>query len=65
MFDLSIQENIAYGDNSRENIPVEEIIEAAKKANIHDFISKLPLVCAAVYKFRDIFRFRESNFTFF
>lgn len=42
LFDLSIKENIAYGDNSRE-ISMDEIIEAAKKANIHDFISKLPL----------------------
>ena len=43
LFDLSIQENIAYGDNSRE-VSLEECIEAAKKANIHDFISKLPQV---------------------
>ncbi len=41
---MSIAENIAYGDNTRENIPIEEIIEASKKANIHDFITKLPLV---------------------
>jgi ABC-type multidrug transport system fused ATPase/permease subunit len=43
LFDLSIAENIAYGDNSRE-VPMDEIIEAAKKANIHDFITKLPQV---------------------
>ncbi len=42
LFDLSIQENIAYGDNSRE-VTLDECIEAAKKANIHDFISKLPM----------------------
>ncbi|CAF4892140.1 unnamed protein product [Rotaria sp. Silwood1] len=42
LFDMSIKENIAYGDNSRSNIPMEEIIEAAKNANIHDFIQKLP-----------------------
>nr|UOU03319.1 ATP-binding cassette subfamily B1-1 [Brachionus rubens] len=41
LFDMTIHENIAYGDNSRE-CSREEIIEAAKKANIHDFISKLP-----------------------
>ncbi len=39
---MSIRENISYGDNSRETIPLEEIIEAAKKANIHDFIQLLP-----------------------
>lgn len=41
LFDRSIAENIAYGDNSR-NIPLAEIIEAAKLANIHDFIRGLP-----------------------
>jgi ATP-binding cassette subfamily B (MDR/TAP) protein 1 len=39
---MSIRENISYGDNSRETIPIEEIIEAAKHANIHDFIQQLP-----------------------
>ena len=43
LFDLSIQENIAYGDNSRE-VSLVECMEAAKKANIHDFISNLPQV---------------------
>jgi ABC-type multidrug transport system fused ATPase/permease subunit len=43
LFDTTIAENIAYGDNSRV-VPMEEIIEAAKKANIHDFISNLPQV---------------------
>ncbi|KAK9877123.1 hypothetical protein WA026_016869 [Henosepilachna vigintioctopunctata] len=42
LFDRTIGENIAYGDNSR-NVTAEEIIEAAKKANIHNFISSLPL----------------------
>jgi ABC-type multidrug transport system fused ATPase/permease subunit len=41
LFEGTIGENIAYGDNSRQ-VTMEEIIEAAKKANIHDFISKLP-----------------------
>lgn len=44
LFDRTIGENIAYGDNSRK-ITTEEIIEAAKNANIHNFISSLPLVC--------------------
>ena len=43
LFDTSIRANIAYGDNSRE-IPMHEIIQAAKDANIHDFISSLPQV---------------------
>jgi len=42
LFDISIRENIAYGDNSRNDIPLDEIIEAAKQANIHDFIHLLP-----------------------
>ncbi len=45
LFDMSIKENIAYGDTSRDDIPMEEIIEAAKNANIHDFIiQRLPNV---------------------
>ncbi|XP_022083099.1 multidrug resistance protein 1A-like isoform X2 [Acanthaster planci] len=41
LFDLSVAENIAYGDNSRV-VPMLEVIEAARKANIHDFIASLP-----------------------
>ncbi|KAM8811461.1 phosphatidylcholine translocator ABCB4-like [Eudromia elegans] len=41
LFDCTIAENIAYGDNSRE-VPHEEIVSAAKKANIHSFIESLP-----------------------
>ncbi|CAF1405661.1 unnamed protein product, partial [Didymodactylos carnosus] len=41
LFDMTVQENIAYGDHSRQ-ISMKEIIEAAKKANIHDFIQLLP-----------------------
>lgn len=41
LFDRTIAENIAYGDNTRE-IPMPEIIEAAKTANIHEFIINLP-----------------------
>ncbi|MBE6887831.1 MAG: ABC transporter ATP-binding protein [Ruminococcaceae bacterium] len=39
MFYATIRENIAYG---KEGATEEEIIEAAKKANIHDFIMSLP-----------------------
>lgn len=38
---MSIAENIAYGDNSR-TVSMEEIVQAAKKANIHSFILNLP-----------------------
>ncbi|XP_040289642.1 ATP-dependent translocase ABCB1-like [Bufo bufo] len=41
LFDCSIKENIQYGDNSRL-VPQEEVIEAAKAANIHTFIMNLP-----------------------
>uniref|UniRef100_A0A8B9TLP4 Phosphatidylcholine translocator ABCB4 n=1 Tax=Anas platyrhynchos TaxID=8839 RepID=A0A8B9TLP4_ANAPL len=41
LFDCTIAENIAYGDNSRE-VPHEEIVSAAKEANIHSFIDSLP-----------------------
>ncbi|KAL0883026.1 hypothetical protein ABMA27_016507 [Loxostege sticticalis] len=41
LFDRTIAENIAYGDNSRT--PAEhEIVDAAKQANIHSFIVSLP-----------------------
>ncbi len=43
LFDLSIRENIAYGLCNQE-VPMEAIIEAAKQANIHDFINDLPEV---------------------
>ncbi|PBC34312.1 Multidrug resistance protein [Apis cerana cerana] len=42
LFDRTIAENIAYGDNFRL-VPMDEIIEAAKKSNIHSFVSSLPL----------------------
>lgn len=41
LFDCSIAENIAYGDNSRV-VSHEEIVQAAKEANIHHFIETLP-----------------------
>ncbi|XP_066999280.2 multidrug resistance protein homolog 49 isoform X2 [Anabrus simplex] len=41
LFDRTIAENIAYGDNSR-TVPMDEIIAAAKKSNIHSFIAALP-----------------------
>ncbi|XP_047539105.1 multidrug resistance protein homolog 49-like isoform X1 [Vanessa atalanta] len=41
LFDRTIAENIAYGDNTR-NVPIEEIVIAAKAANVHSFIAALP-----------------------
>ncbi|CAH7467323.1 ATP-dependent translocase ABCB1 [Phodopus roborovskii] len=41
LFDCSIAENIAYGDNSRV-VSQDEILRAAKEANIHQFIESLP-----------------------
>lgn len=43
LFDLTIAENIAYGDNCRV-VGHEEIIRAAKQANIHSFVESLPQV---------------------
>ncbi|CAF4340576.1 unnamed protein product [Rotaria socialis] len=39
LFNLTVAENIAYG---LENILIEDIIDAATKANIHHFIEQLP-----------------------
>uniref|UniRef100_A0A4W6C8W9 ATP-binding cassette, sub-family B (MDR/TAP), member 4 n=1 Tax=Lates calcarifer TaxID=8187 RepID=A0A4W6C8W9_LATCA len=41
LFDCTLAENIAYGDNSR-TVTMEEIQAAAKAANIHNFIEELP-----------------------
>lgn len=43
LFDRTIAENIAYGDNLRF-VSQAEIIAAAQKANIHNFIVSLPAV---------------------
>ena len=41
LFNRTLAENIAYGDNSKE-VTMEEVIAAARKANIHQFITNLP-----------------------
>ncbi|XP_054646389.1 bile salt export pump-like [Dunckerocampus dactyliophorus] len=41
LFDCSIAENIKYGDNSRD-IGTDEVISAAKKSQLHDFVMSLP-----------------------
>lgn len=39
LFDTTVKENIAYGSNGAS---MDEVIEAAKNANAHEFIEKLP-----------------------
>ncbi|XP_028971452.2 ATP-binding cassette, sub-family B (MDR/TAP), member 4 isoform X1 [Esox lucius] len=41
LFDCSLAENIAYGDNTRK-VSMKEIQSAAEAANIHSFIDQLP-----------------------
>merc|ERR1711953_1087761 len=41
LFDRTIADNIRYGDNARD-VTMEEVVEAARKANIHQFVSGLP-----------------------
>ena len=43
LFAATVRENIAYGDLTRD-VPMSDIIEAAKMANIHEFITTLPQV---------------------
>ena len=43
LFDLSIRENIAYGDNTRQ-LTQQQIEQAAQMANIHESIIGLPQV---------------------
>ena len=46
LFSSSIAENIALGG---ENVTREQILQSAKEANAHDFISKLPQVSYHLY----------------
>ena len=43
LFEASIADNIRYGANFKE-VTEEEVIEAAKVANVHEFVSSLPQV---------------------
>lgn len=51
LFDTTIAGNIAYGDNSRV-VSMDEIIAAARQANIHNFIESLPSVSTLALSFR-------------
>ena len=42
LFATTIEENIRYG---RDGVTQQEIEQACKMSNCHDFISKLPQVC--------------------
>ena len=46
LFGTTIYENIQFG---REDATKEEIIQAAKNANAHDFIMNLPDVCSKIF----------------
>lgn len=48
LFEMTIKENIAYGDQTRE-IPMSEIIAAARQANIHEYIVTLPKVTCSIF----------------
>lgn len=48
LFDRTIGDNIAYGANHK-NVSKEEIVEAAVNANIHTFVTSLPLVSRYIY----------------
>lgn len=43
LFNATVKENIAYGDNSRE-VDMNEIKQVASQANVHNFITSLPQV---------------------
>lgn len=45
LFDCSIAENIQYGDNTHK-VSREEVVKAAMKAHLHDFVMALPEVRA-------------------
>ena len=46
LFGFTIRENIILGKPNARN---EEIVQAAKEANCHDFIENLPQVCIGQY----------------
>ena len=54
LFNISIRDNIAYGNNSRE-ITQDEIENAARTANIHDLIISLPKVYCFFFFFSSIY----------
>ena len=53
LFDCSIRDNITYGLDSP--IGMDEIIDVARAANIHEFIANLPMVCLTLSLIQTIF----------
>ena len=51
LFDASIAHNIRYGVTVAE-VSDEDIVNAAKMANIHDFVQSLPQVSVFEYRVR-------------
>ena len=49
LFDASVADNIRYGALHNKNVSDENVIQAAKSANIHSFIESLPEVGVAGY----------------
>ena len=47
LFDMTIRENIAYGDTTRD-VSDKEIEQAARSSNIHHFIQSLPKVLSMI-----------------
>jgi ABC-type multidrug transport system fused ATPase/permease subunit len=54
LFDRTVAENIAYGIQDRQ-VPLEEIQDAARQANIHQEIIEFPQVKFLFYKKKNFF----------
>ena len=63
LFDCSIRENIEYGDNSRQ-VTMDEVIAAARMANIHNFVDSLPLVHLFIFYIQILTYFRRHLYLF-
>ena len=53
LFETTIRANIAYGDQQRE-VPMVDIVAAARQANIHDFITSLHQVGALTITYHHV-----------
>ena len=61
LFATTIEENIRYG---RDGVTQQEIEQACKMSNCHDFISKLPQVCVmTMVVWSYVFSFERSELT--
>ncbi|ORX79265.1 hypothetical protein BCR32DRAFT_269572 [Anaeromyces robustus] len=59
LLSMSIKENIKYGSKKNESVTEEEMKEAAKKADIHDYIVSLP--SKYLTNIQDVFPKRNQN----